>query len=417
VDTRKLGRYEIVGELGKGAMGVVFCARDPLLDRTVAIKTVNMELAQDEMAEYEARFYQEAKAAGGLNHPNIVIIYDIGKSEKIAYMAMELLQGKELKTLLASGKPLPIPFAVDVAAQMAEGLAYAHEHGIVHRDIKPANIMIVRGELVKITDFGIARMRTANVQTQVGIVLGSPRYMSPEQVAGKRAEPRSDLFSVGVILYEMITGKPPFNGEDVTSVMFQILNFVPPPPSTVNPEVPEILDFIVAKTIAKAPGDRYGNTRELAHDLRDCQRRLQAVETPVTAAGAAAAVTATTTSRRAIPSFSPEAADMLAQTAPSTRREDSEIVTIQSQPPALGLSKAFDSLDATMRLAIQTGATTDSGAAGNVTQTTTGKAGASATNADGYRVSAISAWSQQDRIIFASSVAGAAFVGALIVFL
>jgi eukaryotic-like serine/threonine-protein kinase len=415
VDTKKLGRYEIVGELGKGAMGVVFCARDPLLDRTVAIKTVNMELAQDEMAEYEARFYQEAKAAGGLNHPNIVIIYDIGKSEKIAYMAMELLQGKELKTLLSSGKPLPVPFAVDVAAQMAEGLAYAHEHGIVHRDIKPANIMIVRGELVKITDFGIARMRTANVQTQVGIVLGSPRYMSPEQVAGKRAEPRSDLFSVGVILYEMITGKPPFNGEDVTSVMFQILNFVPPPPSTVNPEVPEILDFIVAKAIAKAPGDRYGNTRELAHDLRDCQRRLQAVETPATASGG---VTATTTSRRAIPSFSPEAADMLAQTAPSsTRREDSETVTIQSQPPALGLSKAFDSLDATMRLAIQTGATTDPGAAGNVTQTTTGKAGTAATSTEGYRVSAINAWSQQDKIIFASGVAGAAFVGALIVFL
>jgi serine/threonine protein kinase len=413
METKKLGRYEIVGELGKGAMGVVYCARDPLLDRTVAIKTVNMELAQDEMAEYEARFYQEAKAAGGLNHPNIVIIYDIGKSEKIAYMAMELLQGKELKTLLASGKPLPIPFAVDVAAQMAEGLAYAHEHGIVHRDIKPANIMIVRGELVKITDFGIARMRTANVQTQVGIVLGSPRYMSPEQVAGKRAEPRSDLFSVGVILYEMVTGKPPFNGEDVTSVMFQILNFVPPPPSTINPEVPEIIDFIVAKAIAKAPADRYGNTRELAHDLRDCQRRLQAVETPVTAA---AAVTATTTSRRAIPSFSPEAADVLVRTAPSTRREDSEIEIIQSQPPALGLSKAFDSLDATMRLAIQTGAATDP-APGTVIQTT-GQSGATTPPAGGgYRVSAGNAWSEQDKIIFASGIAGATVIGALIVFL
>jgi serine/threonine-protein kinase len=366
-----------------------------------------MELAQDEMAEYEARFYQEAKAAGGLNHPNIVIIYDIGKSEKIAYMAMELLQGKELKTLLASGKPLPIPFAVDVAAQMAEGLAYAHEHGIVHRDIKPANIMIVRGELVKITDFGIARMRTANVQTQVGIVLGSPRYMSPEQVAGKRAEPRSDLFSVGVILYEMVTGRPPFNGEDVTSVMFQILNFVPPPPSSVNPEVPEMLDFIVAKAIAKAPTDRYGNTRELASDLRDCQRRLQAAEAP--------AVTATTTSKRAIASFSPEAADVLVQTAPSTRREDSEIVTIQSQPPAIGLSKAFDSLDATMRLAIQTGAMTDPGP-GGATPTTTGKT-ATTPGTGGYRVSAAGAWSQQDRIIFASSVAGATLVGALIIFL
>jgi serine/threonine-protein kinase len=418
VETKKLGRYEIVGELGKGAMGVVYCARDPLLDRTVAIKTVNMELAQDEMAEYEARFYQEAKAAGGLNHPNIVIIYDIGKAEKIAYMAMELLQGKELKTLLASGKALPVPFAVDVAAQMAEGLAYAHEHGIVHRDIKPANIMIVRGELVKITDFGIARMRTANVQTQVGIVLGSPRYMSPEQVAGKRAEPRSDLFSVGVILYEMVTGKPPFNGEDVTSVMFQILNFVPPPPSSVNPEVPEMLDFIVAKAIAKAPADRYGSTRELASDLRDCQRRLQAAEVPVTGA----ALTATTTSKRAIASFSPEAADLLAQTAPGTRRDDRETVDIvQSQPPALGLSKAFDSLDATMRLAIQTGATTDPGPGpgpgpGNVVQTT-GTSGATTTGIAGYRVSAANAWSKQDRIIFASGVAGATLVGALIVFL
>ena len=421
-DTKKLGRYEIVGELGKGAMGVVYCARDPLLDRTVAIKTVNMELAQDEMAEYEARFYQEAKAAGGLNHPNIVIIYDIGKSEKIAYMAMELLQGKELKTLLSSGQALPAAFAVDVAAQMAEGLAYAHEHGIVHRDIKPANIMIVRGELVKITDFGIARMRTANVQTQVGIVLGSPRYMSPEQVAGKRAEPRSDLFSVGVILYEMLTGKPPFNGEDVTSVMFQILNFVPPPPSSLNPEVPEMLDFIVAKAIAKAPADRYGNTRELAHDLRDCQRRIHAAA-PVAAPGAAAtapnAATATTTSRRAIPSFSPEAADVLAQTAPSTRREDGETVTLQSQPPALGLSKAFDSLDATMRLAIQTGATTDPGAASATgpTATTTGKTGATAQGTGGYKVSPIGTWSRQDRIVFASGVAGAVVVGALIVFL
>jgi len=403
VETKKLGRYEIVGELGKGAMGVVYCARDPLLDRTVAIKTVNMELAQDEMAEYEARFYQEAKAAGGLNHPNIVIIYDIGKSEKIAYMAMELLQGKELKTLLASGKSLPVQFAVDVAAQMAEGLGYAHEHGIVHRDIKPANIMIVRGELVKITDFGIARMRTANVQTQVGIVLGSPRYMSPEQVAGKRAEPRSDMFSLGVILYEMVTGKPPFNGEDVTSVMFQILNFMPPPPSSVNPEVPEMVDFIIAKALAKAPADRYGSARELASDLRDCQRRLPTGDTPVTV----------TTSKKAVTSFSPEsAADMLTQTAPSTRRSDTEPETVQSQPPALGLSRAFDSLDATMRLAIQTGATTD---AQNLAPAT-GKTGATSPGTGGYRVAAGSVWSKKDRIIFAAGVASATIVGAVIVF-
>jgi eukaryotic-like serine/threonine-protein kinase len=408
VETRKLGRYEIVGELGKGAMGVVYCARDPLLDRTVAIKTVNMELAQDEMAEYEARFYQEAKAAGGLNHPNIVIIYDIGKNEKIAYMAMELLQGKELKTLLASGKPLPVPFAADVAAQMAEGLGYAHEHGIVHRDIKPANIMIVRGELVKITDFGIARMRTANVQTQVGIVLGSPRYMSPEQVAGKRAEPRSDIFSVGVILYEMVTGKPPFNGEDVTSVMFQILNFVPPPPSTVNPEVPEVIDFIVAKALTKVPTERYASAREMASDLRDCLRRLPAVaETPATA---------TTTGKRAVTSFRPEAADFLAKTAPATRRADIEPEIVQSQPPALGLSKAFDSLDATMRLAIQTGATADPGPLAATTGTS-GQAGATTPGTGGYRVAGTSGWSNEDKMIFTASVAGATVVGALIVLL
>jgi serine/threonine-protein kinase len=249
-------------------------------------------------------------------------------------------------------------------------------------------------------------MRTANVQTQVGIVLGSPRYMSPEQVAGKRAEPRSDLFSVGVILYEMVTGKPPFNGEDVTSVMFQILNFVPPPPSSLNPEVPEMLDFIVAKAIAKAPTDRYGNTRDLAVDLRDCQRRLLTAE--------ASAATATTTSRRAVTSFSPEAADMLAQTAPSTRREDIEPDPIQSQPPAIGLSKAFDSLDATMRLTIQTGATATSPSTGIQT---TGRTGASMPPATGgYRVSSANAWSEEDRIIFASSVAGAILVGAIIIF-
>ena len=407
METKKLGRYEIVGELGKGAMGVVYCARDPMLDRTVAIKTINMELAQDEMKEYEARFYQEAKAAGGLNHPNIVIIYDIGKAGNIAYMAMELLEGKELKNLMAPGTPLPVPFALEIAAQMAEGLGYAHEHGIVHRDIKPANIMIVRGGQVKITDFGIARMRSTNVQTQVGIVLGSPKYMSPEQVAGKRAEPRSDTFALGVVLYEMVAGKPPFNGEDVTSVMFQVLNFVPPPPSSVNPQAPEMLDFIIAKVLAKAPADRYATAGELANDLRECLKRVEAAPTVGTSTTPTVPLP-----KPVLAGFDPApASDILTQTAPGTRRKDGEVETSDHSAPALGLSKAFDSLDATMRLAIQTGvATTDMT---NLSQKpgNTGGVGAS----PGFRVHGGIGWSEQDKLIFLAGVAGALIVGVVIV--
>jgi eukaryotic-like serine/threonine-protein kinase len=398
--TNRLGRYEIVGELGKGAMGVVYCARDPMLDRTVAIKTINMEFAHEEMAEYEARFYTEAKAAGGLNHPNIVTIYDIGKNEKIAYMAMELLQGKELKTMIAPGRPLPVTYAVDIAAQIAEGLGYAHEHGIVHRDIKPANIMIVRGGLVKITDFGIARMRTTSVQTEIGIVLGSPRYMSPEQVAGKRSEPRSDTFSLGVILYEMVTGKAPFNGEDVISVMFQILNFIPPPASSMNSEVPSMLDFIVAKALAKAPADRYGSAREMASDLRDCQKRMETAG----AAGAAAAPKLTLTS------FDPDsAAEVLAQSTPNTRRSDAETTTIEQTAPALGLSKAFDSLDATIRLAAHTGMTTE------IKNMSSAMKSGAVRGSHTDLLQAGPGWSVGDRIVFAVSVIGAIVLGALII--
>ena len=411
MEQRKLGRYEIVGELGKGAMGIVYCARDPLLDRTVAIKTINMELAQEEMKEYEARFYQEAKAAGGLNHPNIVIIYDIGKSGNIAYMAMELLQGKELKTLMSKATALPVAYAVDVAAQIAEGLGYAHEHGIVHRDVKPANIMIVRGELVKITDFGIARMRSANVQTQVGIVLGSPRYMSPEQVAGKRAEPRSDTFSLGAIIYEMLTGRPPFNGEDVTSVMFQILNFMPPPPSAINAEVPEMLDFIIAKALAKSSADRYANASELAADLRECQKRMAAAGVSPAAASVA--------SKLATASFNRDSAsELLSRTIPAERRKDMEVdpyadTAEQSTPATLGLSKAFDSLEATVRLAVQTGMTTD---IRSLTQSSFGKTAGGATS-PGYRIMGGLGWTARDKLIFVISAIGAIIVGAFIVFL
>ncbi len=224
-------------------MGVVYKARDPVLDRVVAIKTINLTLPKDELAEYEARFYQEARAAGGLNHPNIVTIYDIGKSERVAYMAMEFLEGQELRSAARpTREPLPVEQALDIAAQVADGLAYAHDRHIVHRDIKPANIMVVRDGLVKITDFGIARMRTNEVKTMTGMILGSPKYMSPEQVAGKRADHRSDLFSLGVVLYEMLTGQSPFQADNIHGIMYQIMKFTPPPPSTRNPVLPDVVD-------------------------------------------------------------------------------------------------------------------------------------------------------------------------------
>ena len=395
-DPRKFGRYEVIDELGKGAMGTVYRARDPMLHRTVAIKTVNMDLDRDEVADYEARFYQEARAAGGLNHPNIVTIYDIGKSGTIAYMAMELLEGNELRTIMAQGKALPVGRAIDIAAQAAEGLGYAHDHDVVHRDIKPANLMISREGLVKITDFGIARMRSAEVRTQTGVVLGSPRYMSPEQVVGKRAEPRSDIFSLGVILYEMVTGKAPFAGEDVSAIMFQILNFVPPPPSSINPDAPEMLDFIVAKALAKSPGDRYASAREMASDLREC--RLQ-----VPARSDSSLVL-----KRTQPSFEPESAnDLLILTSPQTRRSDEE-PTVPDAAPTLGFSKAFDSMAATSRLLLQSGSSGEFPGISTPIPPNLGQ--------QGFRRGMVEGWSQKDKLVFVTSVIGAVVLGAFIVF-
>ena len=325
---RILGRYELLRELGQGAMGVVYRARDPVLDRIVAIKTINLTLPKDELAEYEGRFYQEARAAGGLNHPNIVIIYDIGKSERVAYMAMEMLEGEELRSVMAHKEALPLPLALDIACQVAEGLAYAHERHVIHRDIKPANIMIVRDGLVKITDFGIARMRTNEVKTMTGMILGSPKYMSPEQVAGRPLDQRSDIFSLGVVLYEMLTGEAPFAADSVHGIMYQVLNRSPQPPSARNPQLPAMIDLIVAKATSKNPDQRYDNAQDMAQDLRDC------METQSTK--------------------SPNARDVWkhSQAAQPPRLKHADEATL---PGALALANGFDSREATMRLAAMTG--------------------------------------------------------------
>lgn len=266
-NSEKLGRYEILSELGQGAMGVVYKANDPMLDRTVAVKTIKFDQTSADCAKFEERFYREAKSAGRLNHPNIVTIYDVGKSDNTAYIAMELLEGHQLKDILDVQTALPIDKIVDIAAQIADGLAYAHKNGIIHRDIKPANIMLVHGDRVKITDFGIARMSTSS-GTLAGTVIGSPRYMAPEQVIGKPVDARADVFSLGVVLYELLTGESPFDGDNINTTMYRIVNEAPIPPKTVNPRLPEIFDYIVAKALAKHPDERYQSAKELASDLR-----------------------------------------------------------------------------------------------------------------------------------------------------
>ena len=351
MEPAQLGRYVIQSELGRGAMGVVYKATDSILERTVAVKTVNITLEREYAEKYEHRFYQEAKAAGGLNHPNIVTIHDVGKAGDVVFMAMEYIEGVELRTLIGEGRPLRLPQAVSIAAQVAEGLAYAHQRGVVHRDIKPANIMVVANGPVKITDFGIARMRGSGDLTQTGTLLGSPKYMSPEQVIGKRADQRSDIFSLGVILYEMLCGAAPFNGENVTALMYQIVNFVPPSPSSLNSAVPPMLDLIVAKMLAKPLESRYQDAAELARDLRECERQLGAA---VEAAEPQRTVPGLVTGPQ--PRLDPDANTVvLAQTVNRTRLTD-QAPEAAAEAPARGLAHSFDSAEATQRLATLTGA-------------------------------------------------------------
>lgn len=337
----QLGRYEVLSELGQGAMGVVYKARDPLIDRVVAIKTINLGLAMDEKEEYEGRFYQEAKAAGRLNHPNIVTIYDVGKSGDVAYIAMEFLEGRELRDIMNERGVLPVEQVLDVTAQVALGLQYAHEHGIVHRDVKPSNIMLVRDGHAKITDFGIARMASSAVRTQTGMVLGSPKYMSPEQVMGKEIDQRSDIFSLGVMLYEMLTGHAPFDGENVNAIMYQTLNVIPAPPNSVNPAVPEMVNFIVAKALAKGLEDRYQNARDFASDLRSCRDTLPRSGLSIDVSKPFIA------GEKKLP----DAIDITGRVA--TGEEDIKSIS------AARLSPLFDSAAATMRLAALTATSED----------------------------------------------------------
>lgn len=274
-----LGRYRVIRELGRGGMGVVYEAEDEILQRRVAIKTILLPEDATGRAEQEGRFRQEAKAAGGLSHPHVITIHELGRQGQWLYIVMEMLPGVELVDLMKQGA-LSLPMAVKFAAQIASGLAAAHARGVVHRDIKPSNIMVLPGNHAKIMDFGIARMQASEVKTQAGMILGSPKYMSPEQVEGAAVDHRSDIFSLGSMTYEMAAGVPPFDGADLGSLLANIVRSAPPVPSVRNPAVPPVLDEIIGKAMRKDPAERYQDAGELARDLEQCGGWLSAATIP-----------------------------------------------------------------------------------------------------------------------------------------
>jgi len=266
-----LGRYELLEELGRGAMGVVHKAYDPAVGRIVALKTVRLDVTGSEREELIRRLRQEAQAAGRLEHPNIVTIYDAGEAEGVFYLTMQFVKGSPLAELIAGRSLLPVKQIILLFDQICEGLHYAHERGIVHRDLKPTNIILTPEGSAKIVDFGIAKIAEAGT-TQAGLVLGTPSYMSPEQAQGGRVDRRSDIFALGAMLYELLTGEKPFPANTPTAVIYKILHEEPIPPRAVEPTIDPELERVVRKALAKSPFERYQSCRELQEDLKQAGR-------------------------------------------------------------------------------------------------------------------------------------------------
>src|SRR6202162_3227090 len=261
----KLGKYEIRSELGSGAMGIVYLAEDPKLGRPVALKTTTAEVAGN--PDLLKRFYREAQAAAKLCHPNIVTIYEIDEANGIPFIAMEFLEGVNLQKFVSERREFLIPRKLQIIIDVCKGLDYAHQHGVIHRDIKPGNIMLANNGQVKIVDFGIARVGVSSM-THTGVVLGTVMYMSPEQVQGQTVDNRSDLFSLGVVLYELLTYQSPFPGDDVPSILFKILNEPPEPVIKYFRECPPQLEQIVGRALAKDRENRYQTAEDMAFDLQ-----------------------------------------------------------------------------------------------------------------------------------------------------
>jgi len=267
----KAGRYEILGELGRGAMGVVYRATDPVIGRAVAVKTIRLSEEGTGLSRQEllARFQIEARAAGLLTHPNIVVVYDAGEENGLFYITMELIEGKSLQALLDSGHSFPVPRVLRIMEQACSALQFAHDRNIVHRDIKPANLMLTADDTVKVTDFGTAKILQFGTVQQTQHVMGTPSYMSPEQVKGRPVDGRSDIFSLGVLLYEVLTGEKPFPGQTITTVIYKIVNEDPIAPRVLNPSIHPGLSDIVMRALAKDPEVRYQNCREMLEDLKN----------------------------------------------------------------------------------------------------------------------------------------------------
>jgi len=269
---RKIGKYEVIDRVGQGAMGVVYKARDPLMRRIVAIKTMSAEIASD--PELHDRFYREARSAGNLSHRNIITIYDLGEEGPRPFIAMEFLSGEDLKTKLDRRAKLSLEDRLRWIRETMEGLEHAHRKEIIHRDIKPANIFITREGEVKILDFGLARL-TSSVATKSGLVMGTPSYMSPEQVRGEKLDPRSDLFSAGATFYELLSFRKPFPGDSIHGVFFKILETAPEPLTGVKPRLPDDLVEVVKKLMAKDREARYASAEEALEDLRRLEADLR----------------------------------------------------------------------------------------------------------------------------------------------
>jgi len=281
VTITKAGRYEIQSELGRGAMGVVYKAVDPVIGRTVAVKTLRLSEEGTGLSRPELlnRFQTEARAAGLLTHPNIVVVFDAGEEDGLYYITMELVEGKSLQGLLDAGQAFPLARVLRIMEQTCSALQFAHERNIVHRDIKPANLMLTADDTVKVTDFGTAKILQFGTVQQTAHVMGTPSYMSPEQVKGRVVDGRSDIFSLGVMLYEMVTGEKPFPGQNITTVIYKIVNEDPVPPRTIDPSIHAGLSAVIMKALAKEPSARYQTCKEMLEDLKN-YRSLSAMESP-----------------------------------------------------------------------------------------------------------------------------------------
>ena len=267
--TAKLGRYEILGELGKGSMGLVYKALDPKINRLLAIKTIRFadEFDEDVIQEIKERFFREAEIAGQLSHPSIVTIYDVGEYQDLTYMAMEFLEGDDLEHFITKKNLLPLRRILDIVAKVAEALDFAHKAEVIHRDIKPANIMLLKKGGVKVTDFGIAKAISSS-RTKTGVILGTPNYMSPEQIMGQKIDHRSDIFSLGVLFYQLLTGDTPFHGDNLSALLYQITQVSQPSVRMLNPKIPKVCEQIINKALAKDPDERFKDAGEMARYLK-----------------------------------------------------------------------------------------------------------------------------------------------------